>query len=85
MLEQGSFVCQAKDINPRFSVDEPVDTSSPKVLPDISNVRVEPEKSARTHHDYTDQPVDLPDLSDEIDTEERTKHLTMNRQWMHRG
>ena len=62
-----------------------MDTSSPKVLPDISNVKVEPKKSGRTHHDYTDQPVDLPDPSDKIDTEECTKHLTMNRQCMHWG
>ena len=77
------FVCQAKTSTPDVSVDEPVDTSSPKVLPDISNVKVEPKKSGRTCHDYTDQPVDLPDPSDKIDTEEHTKHLTMNRQCMH--
>ena len=77
------FVHQAKTSTPDVSVDEPVDTSSPKFLPDISNVKVEPKKSGRTHHDYTDQPVDLPDLSDKIDTEECTKHLTMNRQCMH--
>ena len=64
------FVHQAKTSTPDVSVDEPVDTSSPKVLPDISNVKVEPKKSGRTCHDYTDKPVDLPDLSDEIDTEE---------------
>ena len=79
------FVCQAKTSTPDVSVDELVDTSSPKVLPDISNVKFEPKKSGRTHHDYTDKPVDLPDPSDEIDTEECTKHLTMNRQCMHQG
>ena len=77
------FVHQAKTSTPDVSVDEPVDTSSPKVLPDISNVKVEPKKSGRTCCDYTDQPVDLPDPSDKIDTEECTKHLTMNRQHMH--
>ena len=78
------FVCQAKTSTPDVSVDEPVDPSSPKVLPDISNVKVEPKKSGRlVCHDYTDQPVDLPDLPDKIDTEECTKHLTMNRQCMH--
>ena len=34
------FVHQAKTSTPDVSVDEPVDTSSPKVLPDISNVKV---------------------------------------------
>ena len=72
-----------KGSTPELSVDEPVDTSSPKHLPDVSNVKVEPKKSGRTHHDYTDQPVDLPDLSDSIDSEEHTKHLIMNRQHMH--
>ena len=79
------FVHQAKTSTPDVSVDEPVDTSSPKVLPDIPNVKVEPKKSGRTHHDYTDQPVDLPDPSDKIDTEECTKHLTMNRKCVHQG
>ena len=77
------FDHQAKTSSPDVSGDEPVDRSSPKVLPDISNVKVEPKKSGRTRHDYTDKPIDLPDLSDEIDTEECTKHLTMNRQCMH--
>ena len=77
------FDHQAKTSSPDVSVDEPVDRSSPKVLPDISNVKVEPKKSSRTHHDCTDKPIDLPDLSDEIDSEECTKHLTMNRQCMH--
>ena len=77
------FDHQAKTSSPDVSVDEPMDTSFPKVLPDISNVKVEPKKSGRTRHDYTDKPIDLPDLSDEIDTEECTKHLTMNRQCMH--
>ena len=63
------FVHQAKTSTPDISVDEPVDTSSPKVLPYISNVQVEPKKSGRTRHDVTDQPVDLPDPSDKIDTE----------------
>ena len=79
------FVHKAKTSTPDVSLDEPVDTSSPKVLPDISNVKVELKKSGRTRHDYTDQPVDLPDLSDKIDTDEHTKHLTMNRQHMHQG
>ena len=52
------FVHQAKTSTPDVSVDEPVDTSSHKVLPDISNVKVESKKSGRTCHDYTDQPVD---------------------------
>ena len=73
-----------KDINPRFSVDEPVDTSSPKVLPDISNVKVEPKKSGRTHCDYTDKPIDLPDPSYEIDTEELTSQSPFIR-WCARG
>ena len=55
------FDHQAKTSSPDVSVDEPVDRSSPKVLPDISNVKVEPKKSGRTCHDYTDKPIDLPD------------------------
>ena len=66
----------ASTSTPELSV-EPVETLSPKVMPDVSNVNVEPKKSGRTHHDYTDKPLDLPDLSDSIDTEEHTKHLTM--------
>ena len=79
------FVHQGKTSTPDVSVDEPVDTSSPKVLPDISNVKGDPKKCGRTHLDYTEKPVDLPDPSDEIDTDKCTKHLTMNRQCMHRG
>ena len=79
------FDHQAKTSSPDVSVDKPVDTSSPTVLPDISNVKVEPKKSGRTCHNYTDKPIDLPGLSDEIDTEECTKHLTMSRQCMHQG
>ena len=43
------FVHQARTSTPDVSVDKPVDTSSPKVLLDISNVKVEPKKSGRTH------------------------------------
>ena len=48
----------ASTSTPELNVDKPVETSSPKCLPDVSNVKVEPKKSGRTHHDYTDQPVD---------------------------